>query len=236
MNELWPFIKAVGRHWWALMSCAIFTGLGVFIAWANESSAWAVEASLAAAAICVFIACYLAWRDEHKLLIAERAINQRPSLHGEITHAFIGPTHPFQKSDPVYRNSVILLDVKVWNIIQMPEITVLDYELTVRPETPGQDAQTFVGTQEGWRIRRAVPPDGGEVNYDLKSSVLRPIAYGAPRLGQVGFYIENLDSIRTNSADLELILVDALGGRNSIPASKKKLIKGRIEGYWHPAY
>jgi hypothetical protein len=73
MKELWPFIEAVGRHWWALMSCAIFTGLGVFIAWGNKSNMWAVEASIAAAVICVFIACYLAWRDERKGVLKSEA-------------------------------------------------------------------------------------------------------------------------------------------------------------------
>jgi hypothetical protein len=89
MGEIGIFLRAVGKHWWALMSCAIFTSLGVFIAYANKSNAWAVKASFTAALICIFIACYLAWRDEHKMALKSKAEkdeiqkiyeNQRPIL------------------------------------------------------------------------------------------------------------------------------------------------------------
>ena len=89
MSEIGTFLKAVGQRWWALMSCAIFTGLGVFSAYANKNNTWIVEASFAAAVVCVFIACYLAWLEEHRKLLTEQAKNQGARIEGEILRASI---------------------------------------------------------------------------------------------------------------------------------------------------
>lgn len=47
------------------MSCAVFTLLGMWILYAQKSSGWALRATFALAGFCLFVACYLAWRDEH---------------------------------------------------------------------------------------------------------------------------------------------------------------------------
>jgi hypothetical protein len=70
---LWLYCKAVGRHWWALLSCALFTGLGVYILCAHKSNEWAVKATFALAALCLLIACFLAWRDQYRLTEASNA-------------------------------------------------------------------------------------------------------------------------------------------------------------------
>lgn len=99
MDTFVQFLVAVGRRWWALMSCAIFTGLGIYVAYANKSNEWAVKTSFAAAVVCLFIACFLAWREE--LIRAEDAksqveevrhkyLDERPQLGLEI----LGPQGP----------------------------------------------------------------------------------------------------------------------------------------------
>jgi hypothetical protein len=60
------YCKAVGRHWWALMSCALFTVLGIYILHANKSNEWAVKATFALAGLCLLIACFQAWLCEHQ--------------------------------------------------------------------------------------------------------------------------------------------------------------------------
>jgi len=62
--EYIEFCKAVLKHWWVLMSCAVFTLLGLYGAWANKSNAWVVRGILAAATCLLLWSCFLTWRDE----------------------------------------------------------------------------------------------------------------------------------------------------------------------------
>jgi hypothetical protein len=103
------FLIAVAKHWWALMSCAIFTGIGIYAAWANKTNEWAIRASFTAAALCIFIACYLAWRDQHnELLESEQMVqdlrkkyeNEQPRL-GLNVQSTEGPKSWTQSLHPV---------------------------------------------------------------------------------------------------------------------------------------
>lgn len=87
--SLWLWIKAVTRHLWALMSCAIFTAIGFYAAFASKNNEWIVRSTFLAAVVCLFMACFLAWKDEHtKLLEAtaekeqlkQRYFDERPKL------------------------------------------------------------------------------------------------------------------------------------------------------------
>jgi hypothetical protein len=78
----WLFIKAVCKYWWALMSCAFFTLLGLYILHENKSNQWAVNATFILAGFCLFVACFLAWKDEHQSLLAERGKNSIPAFRG----------------------------------------------------------------------------------------------------------------------------------------------------------
>jgi hypothetical protein len=63
--DLWPFIKTLSKRWWALLSCSVFTGIGVYAAISGKGNYWVVAAS-GVAAMCLFVvAAYRAWRDEH---------------------------------------------------------------------------------------------------------------------------------------------------------------------------
>ena len=59
------FVKAVTKHWWALMSCAVFTIIGIVAAASNRSNSWIVWVSGAAAVILLLVASFLAWRDKY---------------------------------------------------------------------------------------------------------------------------------------------------------------------------
>ncbi len=62
----WLFVKAIWKHWWALMSSAVFTLLGIYAAARHVSNDWFVAASLVIAPLLLVVAAYLAWRDEHE--------------------------------------------------------------------------------------------------------------------------------------------------------------------------
>ena len=83
------YIKAVGKHWWALMSCALFTILGIYILHENKTNQWAVHATFALAGFCLLIACFLAWLDEHRDLLAEKSRNEGARVEGKINLALI---------------------------------------------------------------------------------------------------------------------------------------------------
>jgi len=87
---LWQWLKAVGIHWLALMSCAIFTLIGFIAAITNETNRWIVWAMVVGAVVCLFTACFLAWKDEHEKFLKEEARNQKPHIEGEILDAYIG--------------------------------------------------------------------------------------------------------------------------------------------------
>lgn len=93
------YIRAVGKHWWALMSCALFTGLGMWIFYADKSNGWAIRATFSLAGFCLLIACYLAWYDEHIRVLAvedekrklhAKFFDERPFL-GIEAHSMEGP-------------------------------------------------------------------------------------------------------------------------------------------------
>lgn len=63
------FLNSVRKHWWALMSCAAFTLLGMWVLYSNKSNNWTLQATFGLAAFCLFWACFLAWRDEERKVI-----------------------------------------------------------------------------------------------------------------------------------------------------------------------
>ncbi len=70
------YFKALGKHWWALMSCAVFTFLGMVILAFNVTNQWALRATFAAAVLMLVFASYMAWRDEYQArMSAERKVN-----------------------------------------------------------------------------------------------------------------------------------------------------------------
>lgn len=63
---LWLFLRALGKHWWALMSCAVFTALGVYAGLEQKSSHWFALATISAGVILFLAAAFLAWNEERQ--------------------------------------------------------------------------------------------------------------------------------------------------------------------------
>lgn len=78
--EPWLFAKALGRHWWALMSSAAFTLLGLYAAIRNEGNLWVVRSTYTFGAAFLLVAAYLAWRDEYVRATGLEARFDRPKL------------------------------------------------------------------------------------------------------------------------------------------------------------
>jgi hypothetical protein len=74
MQKFWLFIKAILKRWWAFMSCAVFTFIGLYAAFAGKSNHWVVLVSGIAAIALFTVATYGAWLHEHKR--AQDAVEQ----------------------------------------------------------------------------------------------------------------------------------------------------------------
>jgi hypothetical protein len=93
--SLLHFLNSVRKHLWALMSCAAFTLLGMWILYANKNNGWALQATFGLAGVCLFWACYLAWKTEHDALIAEQGRHLKPNIHGEAKAIFWESTQSY---------------------------------------------------------------------------------------------------------------------------------------------
>jgi hypothetical protein len=95
----WLFVKALGRHWWALMSCAVFTGLGAVSLYFNRSNTWILWATFGTAIVMLLVGAFLAWHDERiKRIELEHRLNEidSPRLVGRIEQRFSGWTQELQ--------------------------------------------------------------------------------------------------------------------------------------------
>lgn len=54
------------RYWWAYMSCAAFTFLGIWATFANKSRNWVLWGSLALGIAFLLFAAYKVWAKEHQ--------------------------------------------------------------------------------------------------------------------------------------------------------------------------
>ena len=62
---LWPYLQTLWVHWWALMSCAVFTVIGVIVLAFNKSNRWALWATFGAAVAMLLWGSFLAWSDQY---------------------------------------------------------------------------------------------------------------------------------------------------------------------------
>src|SRR3984885_10362042 len=63
------FVKGIFSHWWALMSCAAFTFLGIWTAYANRSREWVLWSSFSLSLVFLLVAAYRTWLAENRRLL-----------------------------------------------------------------------------------------------------------------------------------------------------------------------
>jgi hypothetical protein len=230
MGEFGRFLIAVGKRWWALMSCAIFTGLGVFSAYANKNNSWIVEASFAAAVVCLFIACFLAWRDEHRKLAEEQAKNEGSRIEADMIVALVDS----KKETPDGRFSLlpsgchIYLCITATNMNPTPAYlnagrTSLNIDLDGRSYV-GQYGMLPYGRMEYFTEAAEIHSSSGHRNISdfFQTEIPRfPMERGIPRSGWLRFYFPELDEsalriMGSLCAHFELTFTDTLRKRHPI--------------------
>lgn len=109
------FVSALFKKWWALMSCAAFTGLGVYIAATNKGNAWVVGGSAVLAVVFLVVAAYLTWKDEHDNYTAELNRNQAPEIRGEVAVGGYGIEGEGHERGHWSVNSEVIFQLKLCN-------------------------------------------------------------------------------------------------------------------------
>jgi hypothetical protein len=120
---VWLFAKALCKFWWALMSSAVFTGLGIYAAWQEKTNHWIVGASLLAGLNLFLVAAFLAWNEQHQQLEAELAKRQRPDVI--VTCDWPSSSGGSKLGDLLKRN----LFVQVLNEVAAIEVQIQDVTL-----------------------------------------------------------------------------------------------------------
>ena len=100
------------RYWWALMSCAAFTFLGIWATYAEKGREWILWASITLALASVLVAAYRAWAKEHQLWAEERQKVEVLTAKPDITVAVHGIFAHVTQGNQLF---VILPDVSIAN-------------------------------------------------------------------------------------------------------------------------
>jgi hypothetical protein len=219
------YLTALWKHWWALMSCAVFTGIAIYVAATNKGNGWLLWALVIASILLFIWASFLAWQDEHRAMLSERSKNEKPDIRGEIRE-FYAVTD--RGSAPEGCDCFAILKVYLVNHSQTAS-TIKDYALSMTTNGGltyhsvaklststwdlAKDSVTRHGFATGTRQIQERP-------FDLSTSVAMafPLQRGDGKEGWLAFCIkvdgkedENLEAL-----NVILTLTDALGNQHNI--------------------
>jgi hypothetical protein len=217
---IWLFVIAVGKHWWALMACAAFTILGIYVLAAHKTNGWALNVTFGLAGICLFIACYLAWLDKQKEL--EKAVSEGADRERQLRERTAELEAKLEEKTPLLTLNVhevlvllqttsadIFIHASIGNARPDTQCVVARYEVSLERETIGQ--KTLV-----YGSRYPIPDLGDfavvDICEELKNGVLvetqrnrqvlsdlaagishrEPILHGLPHQGWFHFQVVNM--------------------------------------------
>ena len=78
MARFWKFVWTFTKRWWALMSCAAFTALGLVSALAPNGSKWTVAGTISLAVVLGMVGSFQLWKEQH-----DRAVSAENELAKE---------------------------------------------------------------------------------------------------------------------------------------------------------
>src|SRR5438552_7779868 len=78
------FLAALGRRWWALLSSAVFTMIGLYALITGKSNHWIVAVSIAVGVILFLFASFGAWKEQYDARIAAERLNDESKKTKEI--------------------------------------------------------------------------------------------------------------------------------------------------------
>ncbi|MGA8773654.1 MAG: hypothetical protein WCC32_13120 [Terriglobales bacterium] len=179
------YFKALGKRLWPLLSCAVFTAIGVYAAATNQSNRWVAWTSLGAAFLLLLVASFLAWRDEHVGYEAEREKNKRaPEIAIEILMLV-----------PKGKAGEKGMDLFMWATLTLKEpreVAVDNFEIEAIREGI---SISFPGIEDVSRWGRVTHNDQGGYKGFVMQPLRRMLAErGNPVTGWLHFRLELLES------------------------------------------
>ena len=227
-SEIRLYLAALGKRWWALMSCAVFTILGLIVLAWGKSNKWNLWVTFGVAMAMLLLASFLAWLDEHRTVLSERLKNENPDIKGEITEFYVATDWG---SAPEGCDCFAILKVFLVNHSQATS-TIKDYTLSMTTKGGltyhsiakvstsiwdlAKDQETRRGFETGTRQIQ-------ERLFDLSTSAAMsfPLKRGDGKNGWLAFCMkadgkedELLEVLRVT-----LTLTDALGNQHDITGS-----------------
>lgn len=220
MSEVWIYIKAVSRRWWALLSCAAFTLFGVYCAYRVTRTSWYVKGSSALAGVMLLIACYFAWLDDYRKV---KSLTEKPKLVTGILMAYwdvegIGS----------FLYTYIYLHVRLTNHTNK-ETAITKYTLRIYGEgrgfvdyshNPWLSADDWLERNDSYKTSSdVVKTDAVFTKLDPIQLVVtpdQPLKHGIHRDGWIAFRLPAIDPEETGKMplDLEVIVTDSMGNQH----------------------
>ena len=180
------------------MSCAIFTVIGFLAAILNKSNRWIVVAMIVGAIVCLFIACFLAWRDEHKKLLIEEKKNEGSRVEGQIIAAVVDLKRRLDEWSfvPLEKGCNVTLLISATNM--NPALAYLDrYATTLSLRLNGKEIEgkyEMLPSGQIEFIADVTEIQNGNI-FDFFSAIFQqfPMQDGVPHMGWLRFNFDKLD-------------------------------------------
>ena len=129
IGDLKLFGASLLKAWWALMSCAAFTVLGLFIALEDKGNKWAVGGTVVLAGIFFVCAAFMAWREKYSALVGLQERLASPQIDFVIGSAWWG-------GDTLHGALTIIVTMQVFNP-HGPPTAMFSWELSLQLEPDG---------------------------------------------------------------------------------------------------
>ena len=187
---------------------------------------------LATAAVFLCWAFYGAWVKEYERAEQELAKNALPELSGHIQQALIGvPTWKESGSEhfSLY-DSVIALDLAIFNKRQMSPVTVKDFSLEI--EVDGnfyRGARTFEQSLLRNVLVHFGDPEGSMLQVSIRTECIGDIGYLRSRSSSwIALYVKNLKCVPDMKARITVTVFDVLDCPHIFPTQESDLVVGRL--------
>ncbi len=164
------------------------------------------------------------WKFHQPLGTPVSANSQQPKFGGRLVQALI--------TDVGHKDAVVLaLQMDLWNEVDMPEISLLDYRVTMRINGNEYHGTTACPISESGLVTIIPGLPGNTRMYASfqRATSLEPLRYGTTRREWLLFYVDGLkDDPSVNDAEIDLLFIHLHGGSNAISLGSNKLIRGRL--------
>jgi hypothetical protein len=211
------YFRRLLKQWFSLMSCAVFTFLGWYLAKYPQTPDWIYEANKILAIFFLFLAGFLVWRHEYKERLAVIAKDTRPNFQVDVSRIFHDAT-PVQGTPWLDCGNTYVAKLSIANLEEAPS-TVREIYVTLDDFSSRFPAQPFGVAGLNWVKDGPVRSHASGQTYsepkyqeetirDILPLVCEPVTKGSHKDGWA--YLSDLPSVDSSSL-FKFYVVDAYG-------------------------